>query len=303
VPETVQRVFEQQPFVALWYSGPVFLSLLLALALTVWLFVDALRSGQEAWTWKALVMIASMFSGPAVLLLLLAPIAIVLSNALLLLAVFNMAGGILAIVAAVGYLATKRRPSRCPVCNQPQEPGWSQCPYHPPPAAADSGRPSSADPALDAGVPAETTLYDLPDLSLPPPSGTLYDLPAVAAPTAAGKGSTVILRKAPQALGLLMIQFGPNAGSRLALNDGVTRIGRDGRLNQHVLDDAAVSDLHLSIRHRTGTFTLTDLDTATGTSVNGKPVHKCTLDANDLIHIGNTRLVFIRLPGSAEENH
>jgi hypothetical protein len=295
-------VFEQQPFVALWYSWPVFLSLLVALALTVWLFADAMRSEREAWTWKALAMIACLLSGPAVLLMLLAPVAVVLSSELLILALFNLAGGILAIVAAVGYLVTKRQEPRCPVCNQPQRRGWSQCPYHPAPAAADSGRPAAAAPERDAGMPAETTLYELPDLTRSGPSATLADLPVVAAPTTAGKGSTVILRKPPRALALLMVQTGPQAGSRLSLSDGITRIGRDGRLNQHVLTDDAVSDAHLSIRHRAGAFTLTDLDSSTGTRVNGQPVHKCPLVANDVVQIGKTQLVFIRLPGADEGN-
>jgi len=82
----------------------------------------------------------------------------------------------------------------------------------------------------------------------------------------------------------------------LPLSRDVTRIGRDGYVNDHVIDDNAVSDIHLSIRFLNGVFVLTDMDSENGTKINGKPVDSQQLAANDVILIGRTQLSFIQVP-------
>lgn len=98
----------------------------------------------------------------------------------------------------------------------------------------------------------------------------------------------------PRALALLLIRNGRYAGKPLTLNYGVTKIGRNGQRNDHPIDDGAVSEEHLSIRHRDGEFVLTDLDSINGTKVNGKDVARHTLEDKDVIRIGDTELVFLR---------
>lgn len=100
--------------------------------------------------------------------------------------------------------------------------------------------------------------------------------------------------------GFLAIVSGPYAGTILPLSSGVTRVGRDGRLNDHVIDDDAVSELHLSIRFRDGVFILTDMDSENGTQVNSRPVEQQQLSPNDTILIGRTRLTFMQIPAVPE---
>lgn len=105
----------------------------------------------------------------------------------------------------------------------------------------------------------------------------------------------------PTAPGFLAIVSGPYSGTMLPLSSGVTRIGRDGYFNDHVIDDNAVSDLHLSIRFLDGVFILTDMDSENGTSINGQPVDRQQLSPNDLIQIGRTQLSFIQMPSVDEQ--
>jgi DNA segregation ATPase FtsK/SpoIIIE, S-DNA-T family len=100
--------------------------------------------------------------------------------------------------------------------------------------------------------------------------------------------------------GFLAIVSGPYAGTILPLRNGVTRIGRDGRLNDHIIDDEAVSELHLSIRFREGAFILTDMDSDGGTQINNHPVDQQQLAPNDVILIGGTRLTFVQIPMISE---
>jgi len=96
--------------------------------------------------------------------------------------------------------------------------------------------------------------------------------------------------------GFLAFVSGQYSGTILPLKPDLTRIGRDGRINDHVIDDPTVSDVHLSIRFRNGVFILTDMDSENGTKVNGQPVDQVQLAANDEILIGRTRFVLMQVP-------
>jgi pSer/pThr/pTyr-binding forkhead associated (FHA) protein len=95
--------------------------------------------------------------------------------------------------------------------------------------------------------------------------------------------------------GYLAIVSGPYSGTILPLSRDVTRVGRDGYVNDHVIDDNAVSDVHLSIRFLNGAFVLTDMDSENGTKINGRPVDRQQLAPNDVILIGQTQLTFIQV--------
>ncbi|HEY3061184.1 MAG TPA: FHA domain-containing protein [Chloroflexota bacterium] len=109
---------------------------------------------------------------------------------------------------------------------------------------------------------------------------------------------TVVLKAAepPKPLAFLAITSGPYADTMLALHGGTTKIGRDGALNDHPIDDLAVSSQHLSVRYRDGGFVATDLDSINGTFVNGRRVDRHALAPNDVVQIGTTRLVFLLVP-------
>jgi hypothetical protein len=96
-------------------------------------------------------------------------------------------------------------------------------------------------------------------------------------------------------LAFLFTKSGPQAGLPVPLGSRVTRIGRDSRWADHVVDDNAVSAIHLSIRHKNGTFVLTDLDSENGTTVNGQRVFRHELVRRDVIVIGRTTFIFMQL--------
>jgi hypothetical protein len=97
-------------------------------------------------------------------------------------------------------------------------------------------------------------------------------------------------------LAFLYVRDGPQAGHPVLLGPRVTRIGRDRRWADHVVDDDTVSAIHLSIRYKNGAFVLTDLDSENGTIVNGKRVFRHQLARRDEIVIGRTTFIFMRLP-------
>lgn len=100
--------------------------------------------------------------------------------------------------------------------------------------------------------------------------------------------------KEPGALALLLIRNGLRAGTPLTLKHGVTRIGRSGLRNDHVIEDEAVSEEHLVIRYEGGKFILNDLGSTNHTRVNGEDVARHALEDRDVIRIGETELVFLR---------
>jgi pSer/pThr/pTyr-binding forkhead associated (FHA) protein len=120
------------------------------------------------------------------------------------------------------------------------------------------------------------------------------------------RGTVILAREEePRPLALLIINSGPYANTTLPLKAGVTTLGRDGHVNDHPIDDPAVSERHLSIRYLDGQFWATDLDSSNGTFVNDKKVERQALHANDVIRLGKTSLVFVQIstveePGVAQ---
>ena len=62
--------------------------------------------------------------------------------------------------------------------------------------------------------------------------------------------------------------------------------------NAICVDDPAVSPTHCQILAQNGAFLLTDLDTASGTFINGIPVHQRLLTDGDQIAVGNSLFLF-----------
>ena len=93
----------------------------------------------------------------------------------------------------------------------------------------------------------------------------------------------------------------------LAISGSLTGIVRElidspisvGRLeaNQLCLSDPAVSRKHCTIEKLNGHYELVDLDSRSGTFVNGMPILRRTLEHGDNIHIGNTGFVFLMHEG------
>src|SRR5262245_2329028 len=87
--------------------------------------------------------------------------------------------------------------------------------------------------------------------------------------------------------------LGPMANQTLPLSEEVTTIGSVAG-NTVVLADPAVSRKHAGIRRIDGSYELADLGSTNGVYVNGHKVPKKTLEAGDIIRVGNTEAVFKR---------
>jgi hypothetical protein len=106
-------------------------------------------------------------------------------------------------------------------------------------------------------------------------------------PQASDSGTILETGPAPY----LVIVAGPGRGQTFDLT-GQVRLGRS-RSNAIVLSDGKVSRNHLRLDPIRGTYILTDLGSANGTSVNGVRITQpVRLHDGDLINVGDTQLIF-----------
>jgi uncharacterized OB-fold protein len=95
---------------------------------------------------------------------------------------------------------------------------------------------------------------------------------------------------------------GANKALTYALSKGQHKIGRSDDMN-FILPEETVSRYHATVWWEEGKFYLGDEDSTSGTLVNGQRVKKSaptTLNDNDTIQLGKTKLLFRLLPGNAE---
>lgn len=89
----------------------------------------------------------------------------------------------------------------------------------------------------------------------------------------------------------LTILNGCFAGLKIAIKQ--TRIVLGRNLDCDVcLDDSLVSNEHAAIRKTDKGYTIEDLNSESGTTLNGKKVNQTTLHNGDMITIGNFRIKF-----------
>jgi pSer/pThr/pTyr-binding forkhead associated (FHA) protein len=89
----------------------------------------------------------------------------------------------------------------------------------------------------------------------------------------------------PAAQGELVVQNGRLAGTRRALASALTLIGRDPSCEIH-LNIEGVKPLHCAIVHGPAGFVLRDLDSVSGTVLNGETIHISALQDGDLLTVG-----------------
>lgn len=96
----------------------------------------------------------------------------------------------------------------------------------------------------------------------------------------------------PTAFAYLVVLDGVQAGAIHQLSTGTLGLGRGG--SNHIrLDDPAVSNEHARLRWDDGgPVTLIDLGSENGTRVNGRRTQQLNLQHNDVIQVGETKLVF-----------
>ena len=90
---------------------------------------------------------------------------------------------------------------------------------------------------------------------------------------------------------LLVIQRGPNAGSKFLIDKDVTTAGRHPE-SDIFLDDVTVSRRHAEFRRDDGKFFIRDAGSLNGTYVNRQRVEEAQLASGDELQIGKFKLTF-----------
>ena len=95
---------------------------------------------------------------------------------------------------------------------------------------------------------------------------------------------------------------GPALGTRYALGEGATVLGREDNC-QIVIEDESVSRRHASIQSHGGEFIILDLQSTNGTFVNEDRVSSHKLKDGDYLHIGNGIYRFLASGNLEAEYH
>jgi len=303
MPDIIQQTFRDAPLLQQWYSWGVIVGFFFALGATLWLFVDAQRNNRDEVLWKSVAAVATVLAIPALLARLHGGFAWEMRDSLSLVAYLSMLAVVLAGVATIAYAMGAPRGRVCEICGQIQQPGWVVCPNHPGfgPGVGTAGVPpinSPFTPITDAGTSdSGDGGRPLKETIVKPRGGNQG--------RSGGNRRTVVIaeEERPRALGLLLVTSGEHAGTKLDLIDGKTTIGASGDCD-HMIDDDAVSSIHISIRfdREETAFIVTDLDAQNGTYVNDERIHQCTLRNNDIVRIGRTQMQFIQVTAVKDVN-
>ncbi|MEU6968725.1 FHA domain-containing protein [Kitasatospora aureofaciens] len=95
----------------------------------------------------------------------------------------------------------------------------------------------------------------------------------------------------PPGSALLIVQRGPNSGSRFLLDSDITTAGRHPQ-GDIFLDDVTVSRRHVEFRRTPAGFSVADVGSLNGTYVNRERIDEVPLNNGDEVQIGKYRLVF-----------
>jgi pSer/pThr/pTyr-binding forkhead associated (FHA) protein len=104
----------------------------------------------------------------------------------------------------------------------------------------------------------------------------------------------------PAGTALLVVQRGPNAGSRFLLDSDLTLVGRHPD-SDIFLDDVTVSRRHAEFYRSGNRFTVRDVGSLNGTYVNRERIEETDLTGGDEVQVGKFRLVFLLGPRSQAE--
>jgi hypothetical protein len=103
---------------------------------------------------------------------------------------------------------------------------------------------------------------------------------------------TEIADLGPDEAPMIVVTRGPNAGSKLALTEVVTTIGRHPD-SSVFLDDVTVSRRHAEVRREGGHFVASDAGSLNGTYLNGTRIEKADLTEGDSLQVGRYKLLFV----------
>ena len=99
-----------------------------------------------------------------------------------------------------------------------------------------------------------------------------------------------------QQMGILVVNEGPKAGSRYALDSPIVRAGRHPE-SEIFLDDVTVSRRHVEITNDNGAYTARDVGSLNGTYLNRERIEEATLVDGDELQIGRFKLQFFHGTG------
>lgn len=153
--------------------------------------------------------------------------------------------------------------------------------------------PEGANFCAQCGAPL-TAAPPQPSTSRPSSGDTTRTIPAVVdEPTPDGLRPVdeAAVHALPQGSALLIVQRGPNAGSRFLLDHDETVAGR--HVDSDIfLDDISVSRRHVQFRRTPEGVRVKDLGSLNGTYVNRQLVDEALLAPEDEVQIGKFRLVY-----------
>jgi hypothetical protein len=95
----------------------------------------------------------------------------------------------------------------------------------------------------------------------------------------------------PEGFALLVVQRGPNAGSRFLLDTEVTTAGRHPD-SDIFLDDVTVSRRHAKFTRTEDGFVVADVGSLNGTYLNRERIESAPLGNGDEVQVGKFRLLF-----------
>jgi hypothetical protein len=101
-------------------------------------------------------------------------------------------------------------------------------------------------------------------------------------------------------MSLLVVQRGPNAGSRFLLEADVVTAGRHPD-SDIFLDDVTVSRRHAQFVRDEGGYRVKDVGSLNGTYLNRERIDDVALAGGDEVQIGKYRLVYLAGPAAQED--
>jgi pSer/pThr/pTyr-binding forkhead associated (FHA) protein len=108
---------------------------------------------------------------------------------------------------------------------------------------------------------------------------------------------TVTLPDRAEGSGMLVVERGPNAGTRFVLDSDVTHVGRHPE-SDIFLDDITVSRRHVEFHRGPDGDAVRDVGSLNGTYVNRERIEQTLLKSGDVVQIGKFKLVY--LPAAEE---
>jgi hypothetical protein len=147
--------------------------------------------------------------------------------------------------------------------------------------------PGDMEPPSAQRAASDTTAYlGLPD------DGRVVTPEGEAPPSAMTSTDERAVESLPPTSALLIVQHGPNAGSRFLLDAPRTTAGRSPQADIF-LDDVTVSRKHAEFMGGNGEYAVRDVGSLNGTYVNRERISDVTaLRAEDEVQIGKYRLTF-----------